>query len=497
MIVQLEREDDFDGWRDGARTALLDGLSPAGVTFRVGDDAVGLFDNLEPASAGFARASTQIKVPKAFMDLARQVICHSDPERFVLLYILLVRLQNERSLLMKGADKDVHRANALAKEVRRDAHKMKAFVRFRSVETNPVERFAAWFEPSHHIVRFTAPFFKRRFTGMPWSILTPKGCAHWDGDKLTYSPAVSARDAPKDDALEDFWRSYYASIFNPARLKTAAMQSEMPKKYWHNLPEAQLIPDLIRDARSREQGMKAAEPSLPNPAMMAHREIAPVETRLERASIDNLESLRIGLSQCRDCPLWQPATQVVPGTGSPTAKLMLVGEQPGDREDLEGMPFVGPAGSLLNEAFEEAGIERNNVYLTNAVKHFKFEPRGKRRLHKNPNVGEIKACNWWLKKEIELIQPRIIVALGASAVRGVTGKPGTISGLRGQVHTLQDKTQFLVTRHPASILRQRSDEDRQIAYRELLADLVLARQVLDATGSGPGKEINFPDGGAG
>jgi DNA polymerase len=174
---------------------------------------------------------------------------------------------------------------------------------------------------------------------------------------------------------------------------------------------------------------------------------------------------------CRRCPLYKNATQAVPGEGPAHAAVMMVGEQPGDKEDLTGKPFVGPAGKLLDRALQEAGIDRRDVYVTNAVKHFKFEPRGKRRIHSKPNAGEIDRCKWWLDQELSLIKPRVVVALGATAARSLFGKSMAIGASRGRALTLDDGTPAFVTTHPSALLRVRDEDDRTAQYKLFVADL--------------------------
>lgn len=176
-------------------------------------------------------------------------------------------------------------------------------------------------------------------------------------------------------------------------------------------------------------------------------------------------------AQCTRCPLYRNATQVVPGKGHRQARLMIVGEQPGDKEDLAGRPFVGPAGRLFDEALAEAGIERSDIFVTNAVKHFKFEPRGKKRLHKKPNVNEIERCKWWLGQERKLVAPTAIIAMGATAVRSLLGRPTSISSLRGKIWNLEDETPLVVTIHPSYLLRIRDATDRDHEWRAFVADL--------------------------
>ncbi len=174
---------------------------------------------------------------------------------------------------------------------------------------------------------------------------------------------------------------------------------------------------------------------------------------------------------CRRCPLFRNATQAVPGQGVRGAAVMLVGEQPGDKEDLAGRPFVGPAGRLLDEALAEAAIARDAAFVTNAVKHFKHEMRGKRRLHKKPNAGEIERCRWWLEQERALVRPAVIVALGLTAARSVFGRPMPIGKSRGVKHALEDGTPAFVTIHPSALLRIRERPDKEREYRGFVGDL--------------------------
>jgi len=187
--------------------------------------------------------------------------------------------------------------------------------------------------------------------------------------------------------------------------------------------------------------------------------------------IRSLSALRDAEAGCTRCPLYRNATQVVPGEGPRHAQVMLVGEQPGDQEDRQGHPFVGPAGRVLDRAIVDAGIDRQQVFVTNAVKHFKFEPRGKRRLHKRPNAGEVDACRWWLDRERAIVKPRVIVALGATAARGVVGRALTISSVRGEILMGPDDSRVVVTIHPSYLLRLRDDASKEREYNGLVDDL--------------------------
>lgn len=191
-----------------------------------------------------------------------------------------------------------------------------------------------------------------------------------------------------------------------------------------------------------------------------------------------LSGLRKAEARCTRCPLFLPATQVVPGEGPDHAPLMMVGEQPGNDEDLAGHPFVGPAGRMLDRAILEAGLDRSRIFVTNAVKHFKFEQRGKRRLHKRPNAYEIERCKWWNDIERSLVKPDLVLALGATAARSLMGKTVTINQVRGEVLPLDDSSKLIVTIHPSSLLRIKDSADKKRQYLGLVDDLRLCARIL-------------------
>ncbi len=482
--ITLGHPTDFAGWRAAAREALLAGLPPDAVDWRVAgeEDAPDLFA-AEAAAPPAGPPGQAPRVPRAFIGLAETVILHRDPGRFALLYRLLWAIQRQTKLLEDASHPDVHLAEQLAKAIRRDIHKMHAFVRFREVEgPDGAPHFIAWFEPDNFILEAAAPFFVRRFTGMRWTILTPDRTASWDGEHLTFAAGATREQAPTSDRVETLWRAYYANIFNPARLKLAAMTREMPKRYWKNLPEAELIAPLTRQAAEREDAMVKAAPTAPPAFAAAEARRRPAERGpAERGpaappvpSGDRPASLaeaREAARACRRCPLWEPATQTVFGEGPEGARLMLVGEQPGDREDLAGAPFVGPAGKMLDRALEEAGVPRREVYVTNAVKHFKFEPRGKFRLHKTPDAPEIAACRWWLETERALVAPRLTVALGASAAQALLGRKVTIGRERGRPSDLPEGGALWITVHPSYLLRLPDEAAKAREYARFVEDL--------------------------
>jgi uracil-DNA glycosylase len=447
--VPLASEDDFEGWRIAARALAAARVPADQVVWQVGEQPADLF-----GGEAVPEATGAFSVPRTFVELARSVVAHSDPERFALLYRMLLRLREQPGALADRADPLLRRLEEMAKAVRRDMHKMRAFVRFRELDTPEGPRFVAWFEPEHHIVRLNAGFFVRRFASMRWSILTPELSIHWDGETLTESPGATKADAPQGDPVEEVWRTYYGSTFNPARLKIGAMLKEMPRKYWKNMPETASVPQLIAGAQAREAGMlEKARTDIGGNARIAW------------------EALRDEAADCTRCHLHKCATQTVFGEGEVDAKLMFVGEQPGDQEDLAGKPFVGPAGQVFNQALEQAGVDRATTYVTNAVKHFKFEQRGKRRIHSKPGAGEIDACRWWIDQERILIRPPVTVALGATAARSLLGKVVTISGARGSPLKLADGGECWVTIHPSYLLRLQDKAQAEEEFGRFVADL--------------------------
>jgi len=462
FLVTMPEAADFDAWRDRARVLAQCNVPPEQVEWSEPASSGNLFGGDEhlsqpPASPPMVRAS------RPFVELARHAICHSDPARFGLLYRLLWRMQGNPKLMEDRADPEVRRLQDLAKAVRRDIHKMRAFVRFRLVDDGEGhEHYVAWFEPEHHILRANAGFFARRFANMRWSILTPRGSLHWNGETLSEGPPAQRSDAPDGDPAEDLWRKYYASIFNPARLKIGAMLKEMPRKYWHNMPETALIPELVAGARARENAMIQAG------------------TIEEGERPTSLKAIDEAIHACRRCPIGLLDNRAVMGEGPRTATLMIVGEQPGDQEDSQGRPFVGPAGQVLDRHLERAGIDRRSAYLTNAVKHFKYVQRGKRRLHQSPTAKEIDICRWWNEAERAVVKPKLILALGASAARGLLGKTTSIAQARGKPHPLEDGSELWITAHPSYLLRlegEAKDEQERMfaadfaAVAERLAEL--------------------------
>ncbi len=508
--VRLEHATDLAGFRHAARTLVQAGIQPTEVHWAVaaslptrtgdapgGPDAGGtpgfcggtdLFDTgaAQPGAQGLLDGLVALTalhpapaVPRSFIADCERLVLHRDPGRFALMYRLLWRHAHEPGLRHDALDLDQQLARHMVHAVSRDMHKMRAFVRFREVqEEGGGTLHVAWFEPDHHIVEANAGFFARRFAGMQWAILTPQCSLHWNGSQLDVGPGARRSDAPPPDAGEALWLTYYRHIFNPARLKLDMMRKEMPRRYWHNLPEAQLIGEMAQTALQRSRDMVAAVPSTPRrrivplvQAASARGTVPPESTGT--GPIDALHDLYARAQVCRACAIGACATQAVPGVGPLGVQRMVVGEQPGDHEDLRGQPFVGPAGQLLDQALTQLAWRRDALYLTNAVKHFKYEPRGKIRLHQRPTVAEMQACRPFLDEEIALVKPRTLIALGATAAHALLGRAVKLEEVRGQWHEGIHGLPVLVAWHPSALLRA-PPNDRAHWLAHWLHDLQVA-----------------------
>jgi probable DNA metabolism protein len=513
LPVALQGATDLDGFRRASRALIARQMLPEQIVWSSGDEATqdlfgsrsgGDQDTLHYLSPDEFAAAPALSVPPEFMSLCQAAILHSDPNRFGLLYRILWRLAHEPGLRNDPLDADMMKAQQMAHAVRRDMHKMKAFVRFRSVQDETFKTHpeggplhVAWFEPDHHIVEAVAPFFARRFAQMRWAILTPECSVEWNNagadlppakvvdasavlPGLRFGPGASKQDAPLPDAGEQLWLTYYQHIFNPARLKVKMMHKEMPRKYWKNLPEAEMIHSLVAGAHENSIRMLEQPGSVPARripiADVTSRVSVPCTHEADGKPMRSLSDVRQAAEHCRECPIGECATQAVCGEGPLNAKIMLIGEQPGDQEDLHGKPFVGPAGQLLNKALAELGIERDGVFVSNAVKHFKYELRGKRRIHKTPSQREMAACQHWLEDEIRIVKPKMLVALGATAARSLLGRAIPVMASRGQWFDRQDGRKVLVTLHPSALLRL-PEEARDEAYSAWLADLAHLRDL--------------------
>jgi DNA polymerase len=289
----------------------------------------------------------------------------------------------------------------------------------------------------------------------------------WDTRELHFGPGVPSSDAPAPDELESLWKTYYGSIFNPARIKLDMMTREMPRRHWATLPETEIIPDLLVDAPRRVDEMIARQEGFATSAA----DFFPAE--------HTIAALGAAAENCKGCDLHHNATQTVFGEGPQTARLVLVGEQPGEVEDSEGRPFIGPAGKLLDDAMEAAGLDRTQVYVTNAVKHFKYQRRGKKRIHQRPDAREIAACKPWVEAELALIESDVIVCLGATAARSLLTPGFSVTKQRGRIFHSDYCETTLATFHPSAILRSPSPERRKELRDYLIADLKTAVNLLN------------------
>ena len=425
--VVLERETDWDGWRKATRSLVLAGVPPEQVQWSVGN---GTPDALPEGSGSF-------NVSRSLVAMAALAFQARSEDRFGLLYRLIWRANAGARL--EHDDPELRRAQGLAFAVRAEAHKMRTNLRFLAAD----ETYVGWYAPAHYVLEANAQLLARRFPQLRFAILTPDGSALWDGSELRFGEGPAK---VKDDAaLAAWWHSHHARLSRHARIGTAIPEAE-------GLDEAPRPPD--------------------------RPPIGPVVLHL-RADAGLLEAMHEA-GDCHRCHLYEPATQTVFGEGPADSGVMFIGEQPGDQEDVIGRPFVGPAGQLLDRAMEEAGIERRAVYVTNAVKHFKFEPRGKRRIHQSPDAGEIAACRFWLDVERVRLQPRLLVLMGASAARAVLQRQVTITRERGRPIPMEDGQTAFVTVHPSYLLRIPDAESKAREYRAFVRDLAAIRQLIEA-----------------
>jgi DNA polymerase len=463
MLRQVRFDGTYDGWRRAARSCLIQDYHPSQIAWMNDVEAAEYLPGLLPDAGPDIRDQTPVPVPANLETWARPASFHRDGRRWSLLYTVWWRwLHGEPQLLAIEVDPDVARVRALARQVEKAAYRMEAFVRFRRVFTPEGERYVAWHRPDHPVLPLVAPSFVARFRPLHWVIWTPDGSAEWNGERLRFGPGLSKDAAPEDD-LAALWRTYYRSVFNPARLKVKAMQAQMPVHHWQTLPEARVIADLLATAPARVTRMITEQHRWPGAAAFLPGE-------------RTIPLLAEHASGCRGCALHQHATATVFGEGPVDAGIVLVGEQPGDEEDRAGRPFVGPAGAVLDRALTEAGLDRRRLYLTNAVKHFKFKPMGRVRRHQRPAASEVTACRPWLEAELTAIRPAVVVCLGATAARALLGYAAQITTERGRPIESRYGT-IVTTFHPASVLRVRDAAAERRLYRQLVEDLRTAARL--------------------
>ena len=420
----LSSETDWAGWRAATRALVLAGVEPNAVGWVVGGDPA----SLPEATGGF-------NVSRTLVALASVTIQAREPERFGLLYSLVWRAHAGEAV--PEDDPDLLLARRLALAVRADAHRMRTHVRFMPVGG----RFLGWYAPAHYVLEANAQLLARRFPDRTWSVVTPDASAHWDGSALRFGAGLPRVE--DDDTLAAWWDAHGDTILTDAEVGTSVPTAE-------ELDEA--------------------------PRPLNRAAIGPIVFPL--ASDRALTAARNDAGRCERCDLCEAATQTVFGEGPTDAPVLFVGEQPGDQEDTIGRPFVGPAGQLLDQALEEAGIDRRGIYITNAVKHFKFTLRGKRRIHVSPSPEEITACGVWLETERTHVRPRLLVLMGGSAARAVLGRPVAVMRERGQAMRLPDGQMAFVTVHPSYLLRVPEGEAQTREYRAFVRDLAAVRELL-------------------
>lgn len=484
------RVHDFAGWRDAARELLAANVPPHAIQWLMADQAADLFGGgAAPATDLFQAAPPSVPVPvpppvppaegavnkspvrisRQLMDMLQKAACCRVPDRWAFLYRIVWRWQHGEQVVLSAADEDGSRLHGMVKAVKREEHDMHAYIRFRERdEAAGPPRFVAWFEPSHDVLPQVAQHFAARMGKISWLIATPDASVMWDGVDLHFAGPLLRSEAELDDAGEALWLTYYRSIFNPARLNDKLMKSHIPSRFWKNLPEGQVVPEMVTRAAAGVRRTGQTE-------SVGQRHGTTITITPEKAQPQR--DAPTSLDQCRRCELWEHATQAVGGVGPKTARIMLVGEQPGDQEDLQGKPFVGPAGQLLNQVMDEAGVDRRAIYLTNAVKHFKWEPRGKRRLHKTPAQKEIEACSYWLEHELAEVKPDVIVALGSTALKSVLGTGHvTLKDTLGKPIAHQGRWVVTVY-HPSYVLRVPDEASKQQAMQVMIEGLQMAQKL--------------------
>ncbi|MYM67592.1 UdgX family uracil-DNA binding protein [Pseudoduganella sp. FT55W] len=464
----------FDEWRAAARELIARRVPPESVEWASSDTDGDLFSTGASEPVGAAPAASAVpgaqvlRVPRQLMAMLASAACFSAVDRWAFLYKVTWRWQQGEHDVISAADPDGARLYAMVKAVRREEHDMHAYIRFR--ERDPqhgAPRFVAWFEPTHEVLPQVARHFADRMGHATWMIATPAAAVLWDGEQLHDAPPLMRSAADIEDVGEALWLTYYRSIFNPARLNADLLRSHIPSRFWKNLPEGAIVPGMISAAANGERRSGQVD-AVGRRAGATTIAVTPERAQPQREAPNTLD-------QCRRCELWRDATQAVPGVGPQGARIMLVGEQPGDQEDLQGLPFVGPAGAVLDRALAEAGVERDQVYLTNAVKHFKWELRGKRRLHKTPAQREVAACHAWLEEELARVQPEVVVAMGATALKSVLQDGSATMGAMMEAPFQHDGRWVVAVYHPSFVLRARDEESRRQAYDVIVAGL---RQAL-------------------
>lgn len=453
-MIQAEFDRTFAGWREFARKMILEERPPQSIQWSSGNLSLFSLEKSEDKQ-NYTRSSlndlTHFSVPIDFLRVAEKVAYARDEDRWDLLYRLLYRLRFEnRNLMNINVDPDVHRILNLAHSVRRDVHKMHAFVRFKKRIKNNEEVYVAWHQPEHLILPLAAPFFVRRFGDKPWSIFTPDESVHWDLEKLSFASGIPQREFQNEDQWDEIWKTYYKSIFNPARIKIKMMKSEMSPKYWSSMPETSLIQSLVREAPQRLQEMA-----------LNHNQAAHVP------DLNSLEEVYIALNKCRACSLYQKNEELqraVCGSGNIKAKIMIVEDKPSE------------CTKILDQILEQSDLPKEKLFFTNAVKHSKTT---------KPTGSELHACKPWLETEIKYIKPKVIVALGSTAALAILGRLPKLSEERGKIIRGSPFAEIIILSwNPASLLQMSNKEEASLRFQQIKDDFQLVKEIFYQRQSG-------------
>ena len=455
---------DFPQWRQQARLALANGIAPEAIHWQDARQAEGgLFgcdqelDAEEPAVT--TAADSTVRIPASFLQTLRRLAAVSYEDRWNFLYKLLVRVSREGAgLLTDPLDEDAQQVRSWLKELHRDSHKMKAFLRFRQKSDN---FYTARYEPQHFVLQDLQEFFCKRFASMNFVIETPWERLAYIGGEGQHEWTREPWQGIEDDAMDELWLTYYKHTYNPARMNLKATLAEMPKKLWKNMPETKLIPELLAGSAA---------------AVAEMIDKAPLSLPFDPGEVKSLAELQQYLQGCRGCALSHGFGNAVPGDGAPAASIMLVGEQPGDKEERQGSVFVGPAGQVLDEALAQCKLKRESLYITNAVKHFRHQNGPTGRIHQRPAQSSVHACRPFLMSELRLVRPQVVVCLGLTALKSFFG---SLARLDQPVQSLDfgwGPIAFVASCHPAAILR--SDANRRAALQARLhAALAQAKKI--------------------
>lgn len=503
-MKSIRIEPSFAVWRHIARALLQEAVAPHEVEWiEAGESAALLTADGEPAfietetetnaNAEPATAPAAPTISRTLLAKLEIAACYRAPDRWAFLYRILWRWTQGQRSVVSAHDADGARLAKRIEEVDKELQQMQALLRFRRRDPSlgPPE-FVGWFDPRHDVLERAAAHFAKRMGHSSWVITTPYGAAFWDGallrvDRTTdpeeaLTSLSSTGEAATGDAAEALWLAYYESTFNPDYPCEPALPTDLPVRYWKPPADGNAAPPFAvkplagipQTAQAAQTGPAESVVSVPPPEPKPASGV--LASRPPPAS----------LAACKLCGLWRTKAKPIAGAGPVPAAIMLVGEQPGEQDALSGEPFRGAAGELLDDVLRRAGLERASLYMTNAVKHSKWEmletPRqtaqgqAALRVHKTPAPNEVEACGYWLDAELQRVQPRAVVALGATALRALTRQPLSLSEYLGQTLS-HDGWLIVPTYHPAYALRTPDAKLREEIVATLVAALTRAKQL--------------------